>query len=981
MITKDKFDAKYYLKKYPDVKKAGVDPWQHYVKYGFKEKRCYSADDEIARKFDSKFYLEAYPDVAKAKMDPLKHYLKYGRREGRRPFIKWDEVNVINNSRFFDREWYVRSYFNVRNSKLDPAVDYWVNGNNKSPGPYFNSMEYLLMNPDVAIHRINPLVHYEKYGSKERRPVQLCDRANPHFPEDASSVRSVLKDRDQSEKHIVSVVASYSGDGRIADYVIYLLNGLKEVSDYIIFVSDNPIFESELDKISNCVNSVIFERHEEYDFGSYKRGYIWLTENNILEEGDNLLFINDSCFGPLNSFRGVVDHFNSQECDFYGLSTGKFPIPFIQSFFYIFKEKVYRSTTFDTFIRNIKKEMSSAYVIFNYEYQFTQTLVDDGFTYTTYVSDDSMGIPTKYTYSLLSEYNYPLIKIKVLQGSTHESPDEIIRYIESVNPELAELVKANTYKKKQSLKHRKGNLNKYSLYGQYSNYINNKALSGGKVRIVFLVSNSSMFPGRLLMERMLEDHRFHVLLYIVPDKRFGQEKMISGLSDAYIELKKEYPFAKLAVDVKNDQIIEYKDVVKYADLVCYPSPYDLSFSYYNPPYAAELGIPSIHINYGFFRSKYDRDIYGKDNYNNFWRVFLETPLNYEEYAQYGYCDASNAVLTGYSKMDELSKYQCEQNTRERKRIIIAPHHSVEGGTNKILSLSNFQRYADFFLQLPQDYPEIDFVFRPHPMLFTVLRRKNQWGNEKVDQYLEQILSYSNVTYSTEGNYLKEFAESDGIIQDCGSFLVEYLYTDKPCCYMLKSPEDIESKFSELGKKCLENCYIAYNEIDIREYLDNVILQDIDYKKVQRHEYMHKEVMVNYPFATEKVYEHIVNCFWPDNREYLEEDSKQEKVIESEKHTETSEPYSNEEDEMIYKLQQENEKLAKLCSEQYQRIFSQESDIKSIQQQLDERETYITKINEENSQLLNSASWKITHPLRTIYFKLIGSKKRVNVDEM
>jgi len=35
--------------------------------------------------FDAEFYLRKYPDVAAARVDPLRHYLKYGRGEGRKP--------------------------------------------------------------------------------------------------------------------------------------------------------------------------------------------------------------------------------------------------------------------------------------------------------------------------------------------------------------------------------------------------------------------------------------------------------------------------------------------------------------------------------------------------------------------------------------------------------------------------------------------------------------------------------------------------------------------------------------------------------------------------------------------------------------------------------------------------------------------------------------------------------------------------------
>jgi len=37
------FDSEYYLQKYPDVKKANINPLWHYVKYGWKEGRDLSA--------------------------------------------------------------------------------------------------------------------------------------------------------------------------------------------------------------------------------------------------------------------------------------------------------------------------------------------------------------------------------------------------------------------------------------------------------------------------------------------------------------------------------------------------------------------------------------------------------------------------------------------------------------------------------------------------------------------------------------------------------------------------------------------------------------------------------------------------------------------------------------------------------------------------------------------------------------------------
>lgn len=71
------FDEKYYLEKNIDVKEAGIDPVEHYCKYGWKEKRNPSA------LFNTELYLENNKDVRDAGINPLYHYIIFGKKEGR----------------------------------------------------------------------------------------------------------------------------------------------------------------------------------------------------------------------------------------------------------------------------------------------------------------------------------------------------------------------------------------------------------------------------------------------------------------------------------------------------------------------------------------------------------------------------------------------------------------------------------------------------------------------------------------------------------------------------------------------------------------------------------------------------------------------------------------------------------------------------------------------------------------------------------
>ncbi|MEP3349840.1 MAG: hypothetical protein ABJN96_07790 [Marinomonas sp.] len=71
------FDVTWYLSQYPDVVESGVNPAEHYVRYGAKEGRS------PGPLFDGDWYLSQYPDVAENNVNPLLHFIKYGEKEGR----------------------------------------------------------------------------------------------------------------------------------------------------------------------------------------------------------------------------------------------------------------------------------------------------------------------------------------------------------------------------------------------------------------------------------------------------------------------------------------------------------------------------------------------------------------------------------------------------------------------------------------------------------------------------------------------------------------------------------------------------------------------------------------------------------------------------------------------------------------------------------------------------------------------------------
>lgn len=83
------FDAAWYLKKYPDVAGAEMDPLVHYVRHGVTERR------DPHPVFSTRWYLAQYPDVAAAGMGALRHYIDHGARERRDPHPRFESAHYI----------------------------------------------------------------------------------------------------------------------------------------------------------------------------------------------------------------------------------------------------------------------------------------------------------------------------------------------------------------------------------------------------------------------------------------------------------------------------------------------------------------------------------------------------------------------------------------------------------------------------------------------------------------------------------------------------------------------------------------------------------------------------------------------------------------------------------------------------------------------------------------------------------------------
>ena len=386
-------------------------------------------------------------------------------------------------------------------------------------------------------------------------------------------------------------------------------------------------------------------------------------------------------------------------------------------------------------------------------------------------------------------------------------------------------------------------------YEMVRKHLGKKHTNGEKIRVAFYVLYDAMFSGKMLYKLMLEDDFFEPFIVVIPNLSKDSDHMYKELSRNYASLSQEFENVYQAYSDETGFI----DYSMQADLICFSNIYD-SFTHelYTMSWVVKARVLTFVLSYGIYFDKYARDhILNIGLHNAAWKIFVDTPVTLAEFSTYGSVKGKNAVLTGYGKMDSLA--HIELTPRKRKRIVIASHHSVE---SKLFCVSTFHKYSQLFLDLPKRYPDIDFVFRPHPVLFTNLYYKNIWSKEKIDQYLAEIASLPNMQFQDGGDYLETFMNSDALIHDCGSFLAEYLYTNKPCCYLVRDKEALPQIFTSLGLECIEQHELAYISDDIIKFIDEVIVGENDTKKEERDNFANTFLKVNYPHASNVILEHL-----------------------------------------------------------------------------------------------------------------------------
>lgn len=375
-----------------------------------------------------------------------------------------------------------------------------------------------------------------------------------------------------------------------------------------------------------------------------------------------------------------------------------------------------------------------------------------------------------------------------------------------------------------------------------------------KIIVAFFISTASKWKYEYLYQLLCADNRFEPIIIVVPMHYWGKEFMVNEMTRTY-EFFKDYNTIKTYND-ETGKLIDVKNKVQ-PDVVFYSEPYDFVGKQYHITNFYKTAL-CCHVQYSFMSDIYFDNFYNQPFHNLLWSFYAETNVHKLFSEKYALNEGRNVIVTGYPGVDRL----IDQNytpmnlwhkaNQKQKRLIWAPHHTIDelGGT------SNFLDHSRLFIQIAQKYINSIFItFKPHPNLRPRLYNHENWGKEKTDEYYTLWDKMEN-TQLAENDYVDLFLTSDALIHDSFSFIVEYLYTKKPSCYMYKSLDN--SKWNEVGQKALSVMYKSFNQDDLINFIENVVIEQKDEMIQERLSFVNSILMPpNSKLASQNIMDHLV----------------------------------------------------------------------------------------------------------------------------
>lgn len=356
----------------------------------------------------------------------------------------------------------------------------------------------------------------------------------------------------------------------------------------------------------------------------------------------------------------------------------------------------------------------------------------------------------------------------------------------------------------------------------------------GLLRIGFLVNETAKWNCGPLLEELQEEKRLETKIILCLNNNLAKLNH-TDRKEGY--LKQRGYFIRL-----DEHLIDLYDWEK--DIERPVEDIDIDILFYQQPWGMR-DYPrrmagralNVYMHYGFMMMANHGMHYNIGTFHSYlWKYFTQTEEHRLLHLKHDPSAYDKLVVTGYPKLDiymeDFPQPSCNiwkqiAKDGDEKRVIYAPHHGL-GEDN--LKMSTFKWMHKPMLRLAQCTKKMQWVYKPHPTLKYSVEKNKLMSRTEYLKYEDSWANLPNAAVYDSGDYFDIFKTSDVLITDCGSFLAEYLPTEKPIIWLIS--EDTVG-LNSVGENLAGSFYKVKNIEEFNNIFNKLVMEDVDPLKDKR----------------------------------------------------------------------------------------------------------------------------------------------------
>lgn len=345
-----------------------------------------------------------------------------------------------------------------------------------------------------------------------------------------------------------------------------------------------------------------------------------------------------------------------------------------------------------------------------------------------------------------------------------------------------------------------------------------------KIVLVFIIYMPEVFSSfQTIYESAVENEKF--IAYIVTQPHISNQQGVQGQNPAFEYLKTIY--LNVINAYENGKWFDLKSLKP--DYVFYTRPYMTHYySEYSPKVVRQYAKVCFH-QYSYDMDK-TADFYEVYNYpflSNVTFVFNSAPSSAKRVKKM-ICGSGvypQVLCLGFTRFDLIQRDRCQTVHHDRKTILWIPRWTAQKKQGK--KQGHFFLYMNSFMDFAEAHKDIDFIIRPHPLMFANFLNLGLCTQEWIDSFYEKCNDLGNVSIDTDKDYFPSLKQADIMLADYSALVVEFFVMGKPIIYC-----DDASTFNEEAKRMDSVLYHAKKWCDIKQKIIDLLAGN-DELKIER----------------------------------------------------------------------------------------------------------------------------------------------------